>query len=125
MCVETTPTFSVIDLPQAAREFAAEVAGCSERKKKAIPSPPGLQMFLLYVRAKGSVPSHQVTGAITVQTVLGHVTLTVEDRSYEMAEGRVLPIGAGAPHAVFAGQESVLLVTHALQSKPEASNGRP
>ena len=109
-------TFPSIDLTHAAQEFAAEVAGTAERKKKTIPSPPGLQTFLLYVRAQGYVPLHQVSGAITVQTVLGDARLTAEGHKYNLPRGTVMSLGAGVPHDVFASTESVLLVTHAPQS---------
>jgi quercetin dioxygenase-like cupin family protein len=95
--------------------FSLKWPGAVERKKKTIASPSGLQMFLLYVRADGQVPLHQVTGAITVHTLIGNATLTVNDRSYVLAPGNVLPIAAGAPHSVSADRESVLLITHALR----------
>jgi quercetin dioxygenase-like cupin family protein len=115
MTAEPTTVYPVTDLLQAAHDLAAEVAGTVEYKKKTIAAPPGLQMFLLYVRAKGQVPLHHVTGAITVHTILGNATLAVDGRAYVLALGNVLPIADGVPHAVSAIQESVLLVTHALK----------
>ncbi len=106
---------TAIDVESAAREFAAEVAGSAERKKKALQSPEGLQLFLLYIRAHGTVPAHQVTGPITVQGVLGRAKFTVGGRTFELSRGMVVRVGAGEPHELSAEEESVLLVTHSLR----------
>lgn len=104
-----------LDLTKAAQEFAAEVAGTAERKKKTIPAPVGIQVFLLYVRAQGNVPIHKVSGAITVQTILGGAHLIADAASHDLPTGCMVCVGAGVPHEVFADTETVLLVTHALQ----------
>lgn len=107
---------STLDLAQAAQEFAKEVSSTAERKKKTIPSPDGLQLFLLYVRAQGYVPAHQVAGPITVQTIFGDARLAVGNQSYSLPQGSVISIAAGVPHDVSADSETVLLVTHSLHS---------
>jgi quercetin dioxygenase-like cupin family protein len=113
---DVTYSSSPLDLTQAAHDFAAEVAGTAERKKKTIPSPVGLQAFLLYVRAQGYVPAHQVSGAITVQTLLGDAHMTTGGHTYDLPKGSMLCVAAGVPHDVAANTETVLLVTHALQA---------
>ena len=113
---ESSYSASPLDVTQAAREFAAEVAGSAERKKKTIPSPHGLQAFLLYVRANGTVPAHQVAGPITVQCVVGEASFTAEGQSHRLPAGTMISLAAGIPHDLAASTDSVLLVTHALQS---------
>lgn len=81
MQTELTGTLSPFDLTQAAREFASEVGATAERKKKPISSPGGLRTFFLYVRAAGYVPPHQVSGAITVQTILGAARSRQKERT--------------------------------------------
>jgi quercetin dioxygenase-like cupin family protein len=98
-----------------AQELAFEVAGSAERKKKAIPSPAGIQAFLLYLRAKGSVPTHKVSGAIAVHTVLGIAMLTAGPASHCLPTGSMVCVAAGLPHEIFARTETVLLVTYAIQ----------
>lgn len=112
---ESTYTPSPLDLTKSAQDFAAEVGGISERKKKPIPSPPGLQAFLLYIRAQGYVPIHQVSGAITVQNIVGEARMTAGDHSYDLPKGSMVCVAAGIPHEISANTETVLLVTHALQ----------
>jgi quercetin dioxygenase-like cupin family protein len=94
----------------------SEVAGSAERKKKTIPSALGLQTFLLYVRSHGSVPVHQVPGPITVQAVLGNARISAQGQTYEFLPGSFVSIAGGVPHALSASTDSVLLVTHALQT---------
>lgn len=111
-----TPHDCVIDLTATAHAFAAEMAGRVERKKKALAAPDGIQMFLLYVRANGSVPTHQVSGPITVQTLIGDPKFEVAGQWHDLPVGSVISAAAGAPHALSAASESVLLVTHALKN---------
>ncbi len=115
MQTELTGTFSPFDLTQAAREFASEVGATAERKKKPISSPGGLRTFFLYIRAVGYVPPHQVSGAITVQTILGAARLSAEGKDYELPAGSVVFFPAGVLHDVSASEESVLLITQASQ----------
>ncbi|HUO61244.1 MAG TPA: AraC family ligand binding domain-containing protein [Candidatus Acidoferrales bacterium] len=108
---EHAQTFSLSEL---ARDFATEVAGASERKKKNLTSYPGLQTFLLYIRAQGTVPTHQVSGAITVQTLIGHVHFTAAGNTHPMPTGAIIALAPGVPHELSADGESVVLVTHAI-----------
>jgi quercetin dioxygenase-like cupin family protein len=114
--MQSEPAYSssTLNLTQAAREFAAEVSGTTERKKKTIPSPDGLQLFLLYVRAQGYVPAHQVAGPITVQTIFGNARLSVAGHNHDLPQGSMISLAAGIPHDVSANTETVLLVTQAL-----------
>ena len=111
----------IVDLTRAAQDFVSEVAGASERRKKTLPSAEGLQTFLLYVRRQGSVPVHQVPGAITVQAVLGNSRISFEDHTYELVPGSLVSIAGGVPHHLAGGPDTdcVLLVTHALQTLPK------
>ncbi len=111
----STGPFLPLDLTQAAREFAAEVGGTAEREKKPIPSPPGLQMFFLYIRAQGYVPPHHVPEPIAVQTILGEARFSAQGQSYALPQGSVVFLAADVPHELFASTESVLLVTRALR----------
>jgi quercetin dioxygenase-like cupin family protein len=114
MSSDPTYSSSPLNLTQAAQEFATEVSGTAERKKKTIPSPVGLQLFLLYVRAQGYVPAHQVAGPITVQTIFGDARLAIAGQNYDLPQGSVVCLSAGVPHDVFVSTDTVLLVTHVL-----------
>ena len=113
MQTEVLEGAGAVDLGQAAMDFAAEVSGTTERKKKAIPAPPGLQTFFLYVRAHGYVPVHTVSGPITIQNIFGRARVATEEQSYDLEEGDAVALAAGVPHDVSGMRESVLLVTHA------------
>ncbi len=116
MQTEAPQTNTSTDLFQTARAFLDEMKGTAERSKKSLPSVPGLQCFLLYIRSGGQVPKHQVAGPITVQTLLGHAQMEAEGRTYDLPAGSIAPFAAGVPHDVAAPEETVLLVTHCLKS---------
>ena len=103
------------DLVHEAEAFLGEVsATTAERSKKAIASADGLQVFLLFVRAKCRVPDHRVNGPITVQTLIGHAQMMAEGNSYELPQGSIISFAADVVHDVSAVADSVLLVTRAL-----------
>ncbi len=112
----TTEIISSLDLKESAQAFISELAGQSERKKKPLPSYPGMQVFFLYIRAKGHVPPHKVTGAITVQTIIGEATFTVEGRTISLPQGSIVSLAPDVPHELDAQADSVLLVTHAVKA---------
>ncbi len=112
----TTEIISSLNLKEAAQAFVAEVAGQAERKKKPLPSYPGMQVFFLYIRANGHVPAHQVNGAITVQTILGNATFTVEGKTINLPAGSIVSLAPDVPHELDASADSVLLVTRAVEA---------
>lgn len=102
---------ALIDIFGAAKELATEARGRQERKKKTLLDTSDLQAFLLYVKAGGYVPTHQVQGAITVQTLIGKIRMKAEGIEHQMPVGTVLVLGSNIPHDVFGEEESVALVT--------------
>ncbi len=108
---------ALINISGAAKDLAAEVRGQQERKKKTLLDTSELQAFLLYVKAGGYVPAHQVQGPITVQTLMGSIRMKAEGIEYQMPVGTVLVLGSNTPHDVFGEDESVALVT--MAKKPQ------
>jgi len=103
------------DVASAAHAFLAEVGGTTERRKKPIPSPEGLQIFFLYIQSQAYVPPHHVRGPIIVQAIIGDARLSAGGQLYDLPEGSILFLAAGVSHDVSANTECVLLVTHALR----------
>ena len=108
---------TLIDASQAAAELAAEVQGHQERKKRTLLDTTELQVFLLYVKAGGYVPTHKVEGPITVHTLIGRVRMKTEEHWHDMPAGTVLALGENVPHDVFGEEESVALVTLIKQKR--------
>lgn len=108
---------AIIDVSRAAKELATEARGQQERKKKTLLDTSDLQVFLLYVKAGGYVPAHQVQGPITVQTLIGNIRMRTEGIEYQLPVGTVLVLGGNIPHDVFGEDESVVLVT--MAKKPQ------
>jgi len=107
---------ALIDISGAAKELATEARGHMERKKKTLLDTSDLQVFLLYVKAGGYVPAHQVQGPITVQTLIGNIRMKAEGIEYQMPVGTVLALGSNTPHDVFGEDESVAVVTMVKRS---------
>jgi len=108
---------TLIDTSQAAAEFAAEVQGHQERKKKTLLDTPDLQLFLLYVKPNGYVPIHKVEGPITVHTLVGRLRMKAQESEHDMPAGTVLALRENVSHDVFGEEESVALVT-LIKQKP-------
>ena len=110
-------TSTPISIVEIARQFISEVAGQSERKKKPICSTPGLDAFLLYIRAQGRVPDHKVPGPITVETIVGDVSFAFDGQIHRMPAGTMICLPGGVPHDLHAQTESVVLVIRAALPK--------
>lgn len=107
---------TLIHISQAAAEFAAEVQGQQERRKKTLLDTPDLQLFLLYVKLNGYVPIHKVEGPITVHTLIGRVRMKAQEYERQMA-GTLLALREDVSHDVFGEEESVVLVTLIKQKR--------
>lgn len=108
---------ALITISEAAMSLATDARGHQERKKKTLLDTSDLQVFLLYVKAGGYVPAHQVQGPITVQTLIGKIRMAVEGIEHQMPVGTVLVLGSNTPHDVFGEEESVALVTMVKKSQ--------
>jgi quercetin dioxygenase-like cupin family protein len=70
-----------------------------------------LEVLRLVLRTGETLPSHEVSGEITVQCLEGSIDFTAGDKTHRMAIGDFLHLGAGTPHAIKAVEDASLLVT--------------
>jgi quercetin dioxygenase-like cupin family protein len=70
-----------------------------------------LRVMLIALRAGAALSSHRADGPITVQVIEGRIRFSAESQTVTLAEGQLLSLQAGLPHAVEAAEESVFLLT--------------
>ncbi len=64
----------------------------------------------LYIPKGAEIPSHQVSGFVTLQCLNGHIVLGL-DREVDLRAGEWMFLDRDAPHSVRAIEESYLLLT--------------
>jgi quercetin dioxygenase-like cupin family protein len=77
-----------------------------------------LELIRLVLPADKEIPSHKAPGEITVQCLEGRVAFTAHGETHELTAGQLLYLAAGESHAVKGIENSSLLVTLLLKSKP-------
>ena len=77
---------------------------------KVLMNEPGYRMVLLSMRAGQRIPEHASKGMVTVQAILGHVTVFAGPFPDELYAGEVICIEDGVPHRIEAIEDSALLV---------------
>jgi len=73
-----------------------------------------LEVMRLVLQAGKSLPSHKVTGEITIQCVEGILDIELEGATVRLAAGDLMFLEGGAPHGVVAPVDASALVTIVL-----------
>jgi uncharacterized protein (DUF2249 family)/quercetin dioxygenase-like cupin family protein len=77
---------------------------------KVLMNEPGYRMVLLSMRAGQRIPEHASKGMVTMQAILGHITLYAGHFPDELYAGEIICIESGVPHRIEAIEDSALLV---------------
>lgn len=77
---------------------------------KVLMEEPGYRMVLLSMRAGQLVAEHASKGMVTIQAILGHITLFAGPFPDELYAGQVICIESGVSHRIEAIEDSALLV---------------
>lgn len=70
-----------------------------------------LRIVLMALRAGARVPEHRSRGRISIQTVVGHIVVRAEGRTFDLGIGALLALDQGLPHDVEALEDSAFLLT--------------
>src|SRR3954453_11960193 len=81
----------------------------------------GLRIVLIALKARSRIPEHRTEGQISIHTVVGHVRVRAQERSFELRSGALLALDQGIPHDVEALEESALLLTIAWPREKDRS----
>lgn len=68
-------------------------------------------IILFVFEADGVLKEHKTDGEVIVQVLRGRLAVTVDDEAFQLAEGELIAIAPGRPHAVHALGESEMLLT--------------
>jgi quercetin dioxygenase-like cupin family protein len=74
-----------------------------------------LEVVRLVLPAGKEIPTHRVSGEITVQCLEGRVAFTAGDATQELAAGHLLYLSGGEPHALRSIEDASVLVTILLR----------
>lgn len=112
-----------MDLNQARKQIKEEPAWAnSDRNAITLFKSDKLRIVVIGLHAGAELKTHTAPGIITVQVLEGGISFHAEERVVELTVGQMLTLVAGAPHSVVARQESVFLLTIAIQDNPETGH---
>jgi quercetin dioxygenase-like cupin family protein len=74
-----------------------------------------LELIRIVLPAGKALPEHSVKGQITLQCLQGEVAFDAHGRTVILRGGDMLYLEGGAPHALRANQDSLLLLTILLK----------
>ncbi|HLU89052.1 MAG TPA: cupin domain-containing protein [Cyclobacteriaceae bacterium] len=85
----------------------------SDKNSITVYKTDGLSVVLIALHRGAELKRHTAAGIITVQVLDGRIRFDTDEGSSEMGQGEMLALHERIPHAVFAMEESVFLLTHA------------
>ena len=69
------------------------------------------RVVLMALRARARVPGHQTKGRISIHTVVGHILVRADGRTFDLPGGALLALDRSVPHEVEAVEDSAFLLT--------------
>ena len=106
-----TAPYLEFDIERELEQLHREVAWKSGQNAKTLVKYDGLRVVLIALQAHSRIPGHHTEGQISVQTIVGHIQVHAQGRSFELRSGGLLALDQGVPHDVEAFEESAFLLT--------------
>lgn len=103
--------FLEFDLMRELEQLHAEPEWTSGQNARTLVKFHDLRIVLMALRAGARVPGHQTKGRISIQTVVGHISVRAEGRTFDLRSGALLALDQGLPHDVEALEDSAFLLT--------------
>ena len=107
------------DITTELQQLHREAGWQSGQNAKTLVKYDGLRVVLIALQARSKMPEHQTEGQISIQTVVGHIHVRAQGRSFYLRSGGLLALDQGLTHAVEALEESAFLLTIAWPGRPE------
>lgn len=105
------------DLGAIAEELRSEEAYLREgHTARTLVRTPDLRIVVIALKAGETISEHRASVTVSVQTLSGHVQLQLPDRTVDVPEGRLLAMGAGLSHDVYAEKDSTFVLTLGWQA---------
>jgi quercetin dioxygenase-like cupin family protein len=109
------------DIARELEQLHRETGWQSGQNAKTLVKYDRLRIVLIALKARSKIPEHQTEGHISIQTVVGHIRVRAQGRSFELRSGGLLALDEGLPHDVEAVEESAFLLTIAWPGDKDRS----
>jgi len=103
--------FLEFDLEREVELLHSEPAWATGQNARTLVKFDDLRILLMALRARARVPGHQTKGRISIHTVIGHILVRAEGRTFDLPRGGLIVLGQGLPHDVEALEESAFVLT--------------
>lgn len=90
-------------------------AALAQKQSIALFKSEDLEVMRLVLLAGKTMPSHDVSGEITLQCLEGSIEVTAEGATHVLYPGHLMYLPGRSPHALFALENASVLVTVALK----------
>ena len=91
-----------------------------DRNAKTLVKEHGLSVVLTVMRSGARLQEHTTAGAVSIQTLTGHIRLHVLQETIELPVGHVVMVDGNISHDVEAAEESAFLLT--IASAPSSTD---
>ena len=78
-------TYLEFDIARELEQLHREVAWQSGQNARTLVKYDGLRIVLIALQARSRIPEHQAQGHISIQTVVGHIQVRAQGRSFELS----------------------------------------
>jgi quercetin dioxygenase-like cupin family protein len=109
------------DIAKELEQLHRDAGWQSGQNAKTLVKYGGLRIVLIALKARSTIPEHHTEGHISIQTIVGHIQVRAQGRSFELRSGGLLALDQGLPHDVEAVEESAFLLTIARPSEKDMS----
>jgi quercetin dioxygenase-like cupin family protein len=103
--------FLEFDLTRELEQLHREPEWDSGQNAKTLVKYDDLRIVLTALKAGARLPQHQTKGRVSIQTVVGHILVRAEGRTFDLSTGTLLALDQNLPHDVEALEESAFLIT--------------
>jgi quercetin dioxygenase-like cupin family protein len=99
------------DIARELQQLRGETGWQSGHNAKTLVKHDALRIVLIALQARSKVPEHHTEGQISIHTVVGHIKVHAQGRTFDLPAGGLLALDGGLPHDVEAVEESAFLLT--------------
>jgi quercetin dioxygenase-like cupin family protein len=107
-----TLTFLIRAEDNTLREFAEDSK--TGRAGKTLVKEGALRITLVALKKGTVLPSHQVAGPVSIQSIRGCLKLTTENGDMDLTAGSLIALGPGVAHTAKAHTDCGILITFAM-----------
>lgn len=106
-----TGPYLEFDLTRELEQLQAEPAWKSGQNARTLVKYEDFRVVLTALKAGARMAEHRTEGRISIHTVVGHIHVRAEGRTFDLPAGGLLALDRGLPHDVEAREDSAFLLT--------------